>query len=643
MADSTVDPTGGGDFTGLAAALSDGGTGAGDTITIVDEDWTSFTDTTEAVVVDDNITIVAVGQARHAGFYNGTTNWELNTSGNNHSLTVSNTGCKLDGLVIVQSGSGNSDECVRMGVDGGTLTVVDSVLRCNSNNVSDQDCLYAGNLIATVNCENVIAIGAGRAGFNAQNFQTTGTDTHDWDLISCVAWDCGGVTNEADGGGFVAHARATSSITTVDCHNCWAIGNGGGHANSHDYSNFSGTAQGTRTWNIDNCIDGDSNITTLDGGAVNAHEGYVVGESDTADAQGDVLVNDITSAPFDLRLQDDANNDAQDDHANATGAGLTFGDYVGSSVDIAGTVRPQNTDYDIGAFEVVAAGGTVTFIVGLDGSATLVPNLSLTASFIAGLDGAADLAPNFSITADLIAAFDGSADLVDTLTPLRGLTAAFGGTADLVASMTPIRGFTAAFDGSAILVPDLSLIAALIADMNGSAALVSDLSLVASFVAAFDGTADLVSDIETVSNAIELAIALAGSADLVADVLVLRRFTASFDGSAALLADATVLRNLVATFTASADMIASLINIKGFTAAFDGTATLVSDLTLLRGFVAGLTATATLLPDLSETLVFGTDLNGSAIFTASLTIPGEAPVIVRRTHFINDMGRMMNP
>lgn len=360
MADSTVAPSGG-DFTTLAAALSDSGTGNGDTITI-EGDWTSDSDTTEAEVQDDNITIVtsSTGGARHAGFYNGTTNWELNTSGNDHSLTISNTGCKLDGVVIVQSGTGNSDEVVHLDVDG-TYTVVDSILRC-ANNRSDQDCLYGGTITATVNCENVICIGAGRAGFNAQLSSAGAADTLTFNLISCTAWNNGRFSAEPDGGGVNSQARNSSSVVNINGFNCLFVGNTS--ASSEDYNNATGTNNGTRNWALDRCGE-DSNsptITTLDGGAVGAISFETITDGTPGVTDDVVAFNDITSAPYDLRLQDHANNDAQDVHSDSTGAGLTFGDYVGSSVDIAGTTRPQNTDYDLGPFEVVAAGGSTTSV-----------------------------------------------------------------------------------------------------------------------------------------------------------------------------------------------------------------------------------------------------------------------------------------
>ena len=652
MATWTVQPSGG-DYTSLNAALSNTSTVASDIIEI-SGDWTSASDTAESTVEDDNITIrtKAGDQARHAGFYNGTTNWELNTSGNSHSLQIDNTGCILDGLVIVQSGTGNSDEGVRISSGGLTVTILNTIVRANSV-TTDQDGIYAGNYVVTVNCENVICIGWGRAGFNAQSYRSTGADTHDWNLISCVAWNCGGGVAEADGGGINSHARSSSAVTTINCHNCFMMDSQGTNA---DFANFTGTASGTRTWGIDNCISSDSSITARDSGAVNANEGYVIGETDTADAQGDVLVNDITTAPYDLRLIDDAANDAQDEHIAATGAGLTFGDYVGSSVDIAGTTRPVNTSYDIGAFEVEAAGGgTVTFIAGLDGSATLAPDLSITAGLAAAFDGSAALAPDLSLVAGFTAAFDGSADLVANLTPLRTFVAAFDGSADLVADITPLRGFTAAFDGSANLVDDLSLVAGFVAAFDGSADLVADATVLRGFTAGFDGSADLVADISVVTAAVELAIALAGSADLAASLTTIRGLAAGFTATAVLAPNLTNIAGLNAAFTGSATLVPDVTAIRGLVAALLGSGALSADLTIpagatvelaialaasaalagsvtpLRGFAAALDGAATLVPDATAIRGLVATFTAAAVLAPGLSLVGEdIPVPVLR-------------
>jgi len=67
-----------------------------------------------------------------------------------------------------------------------------------------------------------------------------------------------------------------------------------------------------------------------------------------------VIVNDLTTAPYDLLLQDDTDNDAQDNHADSSGVGLTV-----PSTDIVGTSRPQTANFDVGPFEIVVLTGGV--------------------------------------------------------------------------------------------------------------------------------------------------------------------------------------------------------------------------------------------------------------------------------------------
>jgi hypothetical protein len=370
----TVQPSGG-DYTTLASALSNASTVASDIIEI-SGDWTSTTDTASGTAADANLIIrtKVSDQARHAGVDNAGTNYELAvTDGATAAIEVTASGVTIDGLLVLQNATGTSDECIRMSNTGGTLTVVNTIVRA-ANNSSDQDGVYAGTINCTINCENVCAIGFGRAGFQAQN-SGGAAKTHTWNLISCTAWNCGRFSGEADGGGINSQSKASSSVNNLNLHNCAFLSNTS--ASSDDYNLSALSNSGTNNWNIDNCISSDQSIDSGTGGGgrdsapVNAMEGYVIGESDTSDAQGDMLVNDITTAPYDLRLVDSANNDAQDAHTAATGAGLTIGDYT--TGDVAGTTRPQNTSHDVGFFEVVAGGVSSTTNVSAPQVLTLVP------------------------------------------------------------------------------------------------------------------------------------------------------------------------------------------------------------------------------------------------------------------------------
>lgn len=346
MADASIAPSGG-DFTSSQGFLGDAGTGTGDTGTI-SGDWSGGYDTTNCTVADTNITLVTSGSSVITDWEDTTgSNYRLVcTTSSDHCIQIDSTGCTLDGLIIVQDSTGSSDECVRMAASGGTCTVINSILRCD-NSSSDQDGLYAGNIGCTVQCENVGAIGGGRCGFNMQPF--SGTVTQTWNLISCTAFNNGQDDTAGDGGLGLTTNNSAATIN-ANAHNMISVNNSG--TNAEDFARSSSSP--TQTWNLDNCICSDTqSITDRDSGAVNAHENITVVEGNPASGQLGLI--ETGTIPYDLRLFDDTtDNVAQDDHANATGAGLTIGDYAGA-VDFLGTSRPQNTNYDIGMHEVSVA------------------------------------------------------------------------------------------------------------------------------------------------------------------------------------------------------------------------------------------------------------------------------------------------
>ena len=332
----TVQPSGG-DYTTLASALSNASTVASDTIEI-SGDWTSTTDTSAATVADNSLTIQtkAADQARHAGFDNEGSNYELAVSGA-HCITVNNTGCIIDGPIIKQDGTGVSDEGIRFANDGGTLTVKNTIIWADTQD-SQQDGIYVGNIDATITFEQVYIYGFNRAGFHGQNF--SGPANHTIKINSCGIWNNG---HEAFGGGIVGEDVGGTKI--YDVNNTWSLENDN-DANANDYL----TRDGTITWGISFSIDSDASLTTQDSGGTGNLASRTL--RDSTAGGNEVLVQDITTAPFDLRLIDDStNNDAQDAHTTDTAEGLTI-----PSTDIAGTSRPQNTSHDIGPFEISAAG-----------------------------------------------------------------------------------------------------------------------------------------------------------------------------------------------------------------------------------------------------------------------------------------------
>lgn len=392
----------GGDYTSWNAMLGNASTVASD-IGETSGDWTSTTDTAKATVADNSIIMrgKVSDQARNAGFDNGGTNHSLSTTAN-RSLEINNTGCTIDGAIIEQTSTTASNECIRVATTGLTTTVINSILHC-PNNTSDQDGIYLGGIAGTVNTENCIVIGAGRAGFNAQQF--SGSNTQTWNIISATIWNCGRFSGELDGGGVVSWAEAAGATNNHNVQNSLVVDSNTG--DNDDFANaVDGSQSGTRTWNIDNSGCSDTSISTLDGGAVNALESLVVVEGNPA--SGEVGFTDTTSSPFNLTLFDDsADNAAQDRHATATGAGLTIGAYVTGTEDIAGTTRPVNTNYDLGAFEVSA--GADSTLVAASGSyawtgtaATLLHDSVMAAAggSYAWTGQTADLVRAFVITAE---------------------------------------------------------------------------------------------------------------------------------------------------------------------------------------------------------------------------------------------------
>lgn len=328
----------GGDYSTLASALSNASTSASDIISI--EGTWSVDDTAAATIIDDNITIQTDASSNHFGV-EGSANYRLEVSGS-HCITCNNTGFDIDGLVVVQTGTGSSDEGIRAGNFAGT--VQNCLIRANTA-TSSQDGIYLfGTAARTVNVINTSIIKFNRGGIHLQNADNTTAN-----INSCTIWGNGADSvsgSQAAGGIAVAN---TSSSSAINVFNTMSLGNTSG-TGAADYRD-----EGANTWNIDNCIDSDNTIAGLDGGAVGALASRTITDSAAPGAGDWVMVNDVTSSPYDLTLQDDAtNNDAQDAHSNTTGAGLTL-----PTLDIEGDTRDTASGkVDIGVDAFPAAGIT---------------------------------------------------------------------------------------------------------------------------------------------------------------------------------------------------------------------------------------------------------------------------------------------
>ena len=350
----------GGTYSTLNAALAVAD--PSDTISI-EGSWT-IDDTTAASIADDNLTIETDASSKHPGYWDEATSqhYRLVVSGS-HALTLSGAyTLTIDGVAIEQSGTGTSDECFRC-VPGSsdTVTIQNCILQC-STNTNQQDCIYTGynTSIGVVDIEQCIIYGAARAGLNIQNFYTS-TNSGTININSCTIWNCGldgSLGAGAHVGGGILYGVTTGgdgSSFTINVHNTTAVENdtGGNYSVEYpeDYREYVSDGIGVGAWNVSYSIDSDNTISAnTDGGTGNLASRTAT--DNTSPGGGDwVIFEDISSAPYDLRIVDNAEDDAQDAHTTATAHGLTI-----PSTDIVGTSRPQNTNYDIGAFEIEVAG-----------------------------------------------------------------------------------------------------------------------------------------------------------------------------------------------------------------------------------------------------------------------------------------------
>ena len=349
----------GGDFTTLAAALADASTAADDIIEISGS-W-SVDDTAVCTVADNNITIRAVGDSKVVASALGSpSHYRLRCATNgSHCITVNNTGCVIDGLEIRQGSTGTSNEIIRQSAS--PLTVKNSILWCNTT-TAYQDGIFFNVNNGTVNCENTIIFNIPRGGVQTQN----GTDgiTQTYNINSCTIYRCATNDNETsiiEAGGLIGrHASGvTLNINVFNTAILETVNISDADYNG-DYAapNNSSYRTGTLNYNIHNCIDSDGSIAKRDAAPFECLASRTQTDSDTPGTGDWVVFDDITDSPYDLRLKSNAENDAQDAHDSTSGAGLTM-----PTADIAGTTRPQNTNYDIGAFEIVSAAATLEISV----------------------------------------------------------------------------------------------------------------------------------------------------------------------------------------------------------------------------------------------------------------------------------------
>ncbi len=325
----------GGDFSTLASALSSGGTVPGDTISI-EGAWT-IDDTAGAFVADNDITIQTDSDSYHNGVIDTTQNhYRLVVA--SVALRVNNSGCVIDGVATILDSAVGSAEAIRCQTFTGAITISNFILR-SVQITSDQDGIFSSGQTITMNLENGIIYGFARGGIKTQ---TSGVATVEINLNCVTIWDCARDAAESDGGGITIEDNVVGVTQNINIFNSCIVDCN--NAESTDYEQ-QGSA-GILTWDINNCIDSDGSITIRDPGAVGAIQNRIATDNPSPGVGDFVIFQDITAAPFNLLLFDNApDNDAQDAHSALSGAGLTL-----PILDIALDTRDRGAnEIDVGA------------------------------------------------------------------------------------------------------------------------------------------------------------------------------------------------------------------------------------------------------------------------------------------------------
>ena len=335
----TIVVSDGGTYSTLDAGI--GAAADGDTISI---EGTWDNDDTQPVTLDvANITISCDADSKHPGYLieesrtGSTTHYRLThsqTSGTGEAIDVNASGCTIGDLTIVSTSTDTSDE----GIDyQGASVSVDSCIIHSTTTTTQKDGLYCALAGRILTITNSIVTGWGRGGIHVQMYAAA-SGTYEVNVDSCTIFNCGtdaGGTVDTDGGGIkYRHNDAGGASSAVTVVNTIAVENDSGSGSRDYYGNDSGIV-----WTINDSIDSDNSITgVIDSGTGNLASRTAT-DSDTPGTGDWVVFEDVTTAPYDLRLKTNAENDAED-------SGATVLD-----VDIVGTARPQDTD-DRGAFEI---------------------------------------------------------------------------------------------------------------------------------------------------------------------------------------------------------------------------------------------------------------------------------------------------
>lgn len=312
----------GGDYSGLAAAIA-----ANETDIDIQGTW-STTDTiaSSTLTIDaaNPTNIEATGASKHIGRpHDGAeTTYRLRNTGSSPLFRTSDdlTLVGLDARHTATSGE------FMIAVNGTeTITFDSSVLGANTG----RDFVFiGGGEVHAVSVTNTMLYAASVA------FFVSGSSGSTYTFISSTVFDIVGGASAAI---LFFNVENPADVTVMrDC--LMDVGSG---------SVIEGVSASTIT--IDQSKT--SAASWADGGSptiTNSTTGSTFTDNVSPGAGDFIICEDVTTLPYDLRLQDSTDNDAQDQHSTAAGR---------PTVDIIGTSRPQGSLFDLGAFEIVVVPG----------------------------------------------------------------------------------------------------------------------------------------------------------------------------------------------------------------------------------------------------------------------------------------------
>lgn len=295
------------------------------------------------------LVIEATPAHRHDGTYNTSKARIRGNTNGEHVFILADGFVHLRYLAIKQDSAGASDEGIRI-TSGALQNQLIEKCVIETANVNQQDGIHAPQIdITSITVfDTVIKMGgsSARAGINAQMFELSGTFTQTWHIEHCTI-DANGA-GEAGGSGISAEANDTGYTVNMNVNNCAVFDSTG-----DDYDEQANN--GTITWVGQGNIGSDTSCTAKLGATNNLNSQTL---SVTDEAATEFLVASLTSGSENYQLIDGASS--TDNAIGAAIDGSTRDSRIDLTVDIAGNARPATyTERDIGAFEVVAAGGVV--------------------------------------------------------------------------------------------------------------------------------------------------------------------------------------------------------------------------------------------------------------------------------------------